>query len=95
MGLTVKISRGREYLYFQAGKKSIYIGPKDDTSKTKPENVVEALDYSQGRVQHYLDVVDKLLPLLPEPLRKQYLLKQTDILQERIATCDVQVKKSG
>ena len=85
MGLTVKTSKGKKYLYFQAGKKSIYIGPKDDTSKAKPENVVRALYYSQGRVQHYLESLDELLPLLPKPLREQYLLKQTAILQDKIA----------
>ena len=67
MGLTVKISKGREYLYFQAGKSSIYIGPKDDASRVKTENVVRALDHSLGRVQHYLESLDELLALLPEP----------------------------
>ena len=84
MGLTVKISKGREYLYFQAGKKSIYIGPKDDTTKVKTENVVLALDYSLGRAQHYLEYLDELLPLLPESLQMQYLLRQTAALQDKI-----------
>ena len=83
MGLTVKISKGREYLYYQAGKNSIYIGPKDDVSKAKTENVVRALEHSQERVQHYLESLDKLLALLPEPPRGQYLLKQTAILQDK------------
>ena len=85
MGLTVKISKGREYLYFQAGKRSIYIGPKDDASRVKTENVVRALDHSLGRVQHYLESLDELLPLLPEPLRVQYLLNRMGTLQDRVA----------
>ena len=82
MGMTVKATKDKKYLYFQAGKATIYIGPKDDTSKVKTENVIRALDYSRGRVQHYLESVDELIALLPEPLRKQQLLKQKSILQE-------------
>lgn len=85
MGLTVKISKGREYLYFQAGRDSIYIGPKDDASRAKAENVIRALDYSRERVRHYLESLDELIPLLPEPLREQHLLEQTVILQDKIA----------
>lgn len=84
MGLTVKISKGREYLYYQAGKSSIYIGPKNDVSRAKTENVVRALEHSQERVQHYLESLDELLPLLPEPLREQHTSRQTAILQDKI-----------
>lgn len=80
MGMTIKATKDKEYWYFQAGKTTIYIGPKDDLSKVKTENVLKALDYSRGRVQHYLDSVDELLALLPEPLRKQQILKQKSIL---------------
>ncbi|MDE0525098.1 MAG: hypothetical protein OXI27_00640 [Thaumarchaeota archaeon] len=82
MGMTVKATKDKEYLYFQAGKTTIYIGPKDDVTKVKTENVIRALDYSRGRVQHYLESVDELITLLPEPLRKQQLLKQKSILQD-------------
>ncbi len=85
MGLTIKISQGKEYLYFQAGKKSIYIGPKDDVTKVKIENVVKALEYSQERVQHYMESLDGMLALLPESLQEQYLLEQMTTLQDRIA----------
>ena len=80
--MTVKATKDREYLYFQAGKTTIYIGPKDDAFKVKTENVIRALDYSRGRVQHYLDSVDELIALLPEPLRKQQILRQKSILQD-------------
>lgn len=76
MGMTIKATKDKEYLYFQAGKTTIYIGPKDDLSKVKTENVIRALDYSRGRVRHYLDSVDELLALLPEPLRKQQISRQ-------------------
>ena len=85
MGMTVKVSKGREYLYFQAGRKSIYIGPKDDISRVKTENVARALEYSQERVSHYLESLDELLALLPEPTRGQYITKQAAALQDRIA----------
>ena len=93
MGLTVKISKGREYLYYQAGKKSIYIGPKHDTSRVKAENVVRALEHSQERVSHYLESLDDLLALLPEPLREQYLLEQMTTLQERVTGYAVSAKQ--
>ncbi|MBI1658863.1 MAG: hypothetical protein IS632_08870 [Thaumarchaeota archaeon] len=93
MGLTVKISKGREYLYFQAGKNSIYIGPKDDASRVKTENVVRALEHSQERVQHYLESLDELLALLPEPLRRQYLLKQASTLRDRAAVYTESARK--
>lgn len=93
MGMTVKTSKGREYLYFQAGKKSIYIGPKDDATKAKAENVLKALDYSQERVQHYLESLDEMLPLLPEPLRGQYILKRMATLQDRVAEYAVSAKQ--
>lgn len=95
MGLTTKISKGKEYLYFQAGKKSIYIGPKDDVTKVKVENVMEALEYSQERVQHYMKSLDDLLALLPESLREQYLLEQMTTLQDRVARYARQPDSAG
>lgn len=95
MGLTIKISKGKEYLYFQAGKKSIYIGPRDDVSRVKVENVMEALEYSQERVQHYMESLDDLLALLPELLREQYLLEQMTALQDRVARYARQPDSAG
>ena len=84
MVLSVKISRGIEYLYFQAGKDSIYIGPKGDPAKAKSDNVIRALDYSRERTDHYLKSFDELLPFLPEVTRKQYLTKQIVRLESKI-----------
>lgn len=72
LALTVKISKGKEYLYFQAGKESMYISPNGRPEKARQENVVKAVEYAWVRAEHYLDAIDELLPMLPEPLRKKY-----------------------
>ena len=85
MALNVKILKGNEYLYFQAGKRSIYIGPKSDPSKTKAENVVQALEYAWGRAEYHDRSIDELLLLLPTDLRKQYDAKEISRLNGRIS----------
>ena len=72
MTLIVKISRDVKYLYFQAGKESLYIAPKDNSSKVKVENVIKALDYTQERINHYRESFDELLKFLPPKERKKY-----------------------
>ena len=72
MTLITKRSSGADYLYFQAGKKSLYIAPQSDPSKAKIENVVEALEYTQERINHYHKSLDELLQFLPAKERKQY-----------------------
>ena len=84
MGLTVKISRGIEYLYFQAGKESIYIGPSHDLSKSKPENVLRAIEYSKKRAEHYMGSVDELLALLPPEQRRDCMAKYGAEMKDRI-----------
>ena len=84
MGLTIKTAKDKEYLYYQAGKKTIYIGPKDAPSKAKTDGIIQALEHSRQRVQHYLKSTDELLDMLPEPLRKQQLIKQKSMLQDKI-----------
>lgn len=73
--LTVKISKGKKYLYFQAGKESMYISPKGKPEKARQENVVKAVEYAWERADHYLDAMDELLPMLPASLRKKYSTK--------------------
>lgn len=85
MALNVKILKGNEYLYFQAGKRSIYIGPKSDPGKAKADNVVQALEYARGRADHYDRSIDELLLLLPTDLRKQYGAKEVSRLSGRIS----------
>ncbi len=84
MTLTVKISKDVEYLYFQAGKESLYIAPKNNPSKAKTENVIKALNYSKERADHYLDSFEELLSLLPADIRKQYVSKYGTKLKTRI-----------
>ena len=84
MTLITKVSGGIEYLYFQAGKNSVYLGPKDDPAKAKTENVIRALDYTRERIDHYTDSLDELLPLLPSDARRQYLADEITRLGNKI-----------
>ena len=72
MALITKTSSGADYLYFQAGKTSLYICPKNDPSKAKVENVKKAIDYTNERINHYGESLDELLRFLPAKERKQY-----------------------
>ncbi len=72
MALITKTSRRAEYLYFQAGKESLYIAPKNDPSRAKRDNVAKALDYTQERINHYNESFDELLKFLPAKERRRY-----------------------
>lgn len=85
MTLITKVSGGIEYLYFQAGKNSVYLGPKDEPAKAKKDNVVRALDYARERIGHYTDSFDELLPLLPPDVRRQYLAGEITRLGNKIS----------
>ena len=93
--LTVKISKGREYLYFQAGKKSMYISPKDKPERARQENVVKAIEYAWERAGHYIDTIDELLLMLPEPLRKKYSTRQAEQLQNKASARNQSKKKNS
>ena len=84
MVLSIKVTKGIEYLYFQAGRESLYIGPKGDPVKAKSDNVIKALNYSRDRTDHYLKSLDELLPLLPAHTRNQYIKKQIARLEVKI-----------
>ena len=75
MTLSIKIARGREYLYFQAGKESLYICPKDNPSKAKMDNLLRALEHTRERMDHYATSYNELLQLLPAKDRKSYARK--------------------
>lgn len=72
MSLSVKTSKGIRYLYFQAGRESIYIGPEGEPDKAKADNVARALDYAAGRMRHYAASYDALLDMLPPGMRERY-----------------------
>ncbi len=86
MTFTIKISKGRKYLYFQAGKESMYISPKNNPEKANQENVVRALEYAWERAEHYLESVDELLPMLPEHLHKKHMVRKAARLRDRAST---------
>lgn len=71
MTLSIKIARGKEYLYVQVGKKSLYICPKDNTDKAK-KNIVRALEHTKERIDYYTKSYDEHLKLLPPQERKKY-----------------------
>ena len=85
MVLNTKISKGIEYLYFQAGKDTLYIGPKGQPSKAKEENVVRALDHVKERMDHYAESYDELLPLLTAEARERRLSTEISGLNDRVA----------
>lgn len=84
MTFTVKISEGRRYLYYQAGKESLYIGPQSKPDKAKQENVLRALEHAWERAEHYLDAADDLLPMLSAPLRKKHVARQAALRDKAI-----------
>ena len=84
MVLNTKVTKGIEYLYFQAGKDTLYIGPKDKPWKAKEENVVRALAHVRERLDHYAESYDELLPLLTPETRSQYVDKEITKLNDRI-----------
>lgn len=88
MTLHTKSLKGKEYLYFQAGKSTIYLGPKDEPDKSKVDNVIRALNYTRERMDHYDESFDELLPLLPPKQRDQYMAKE-------VSRLGVKIKKYG
>lgn len=85
--LNLKVSKGIEYLYFQAGKDTLYIGPKGKPEKAKEENVIRALEHVSERLDHYAESYDELLPLLTPETRSQYAEKEVTKLNDRITKC--------
>jgi hypothetical protein len=85
VSITTKKSKGIDYLYFQAGVgKTLYLGPKEDLTKVKSDNVLKSLDYVKDKSTHYFEVEDKLISMLPEPERKEYLSKRSAELLARL-----------
>ena len=70
-------------MYYQAGKESLYISPKNKPDNAKQENVLKALEHAWDRTEHYLKAADELLPMLPETLREKHMTKQAGLLQDR------------
>ena len=84
MTLSVKRLNGIEYLYFQAGKASVYIGPQNEPARAKVDNVMRALDHTRERMDHYAGSFDELLSFLPPDAREQYLAREITRLNGKI-----------
>ena len=84
MTLSVKSLNGIDYLYFQAGKSSVYIGPRDEPERAKADNVMRALDHTRERMEHYAGSFDELLSFLPPDARRQYLAKEITRLNGKV-----------
>ena len=61
----------------------MYIAPQSKPDKAKQENVLKALEHAWGRAEHYLDVADDLLPMLPAPLRKKHMTRRAALLRDK------------
>ena len=85
MTLHTKTLKGKEYIYYQAGRNTIYLGPKDDPDRSKADNVMRALDHTKERIDHYTESFDELVPLLPPRLREQCVSSEVARLNGRIA----------
>ncbi len=78
MSLSTKKIHGNSYLYLSAGRsKTRLLGPANttDPSKFKTENVKEGLDYVLQRAENYVDIYLKLISLLPEEEKAEYISK--------------------
>lgn len=88
MGLSIKTIHGKEFLYFQYGKKSILIGPKGEYEKGNLDNVKISIKESDKRIDEslskYVKDTIELSFYLPEPERNEYLSKRTAELLARL-----------
>ncbi len=79
--------KGYEYLYFYPGRgKRLYLGPVKETERSKinADNVMKALEYIDRKLEHYSNVKNQLVSLLPEEQRREYLQKEERLrLQEK------------
>ena len=88
MTFNTKIFEAKKYIYFQAGRKSMYNSLKKNPEKVNLKNVTKDLDCVWGRAKHYLKSIDDLLPLLSEHLYKKHMAKKTSKLCVRAVTYD-------
>jgi len=88
MGLHVKNSHGKDFLYYLMGKDQIFIGPKSEYDKGDLPNVSKAIDHYDTKIEKILDkYVSEILELsnyMPEPERKEYLSKRSAELLARL-----------
>lgn len=65
MSLVKRRVGNRTYLYFKLpGPDEIYLGPADNI---KPDRLNQALEYLEGRIEHYQKIVEELKQLARRP----------------------------
>ncbi|TBR09349.1 MAG: hypothetical protein EPO62_05225 [Candidatus Nitrosotenuis sp.] len=62
---------------FQAGRKKIYLRNKDKPESINVEHAYEALSYLKDKLNHYSEIENKIIMMLPQPERNEYLSKRT------------------
>ena len=74
MSLEIITKGSRNYAYFYPGRdKKIYLGPVD---KICAERALTALEYLKEKSSHYSNIEQKIVLMLPEKERKQYVQKR-------------------
>jgi len=73
VGLSYKKRKGKEYVYFEAGRQgTFYLGPKDSRSSVNVENVEKALRYMRTRFMKDKETIEELISYLPKEKRQEY-----------------------
>jgi hypothetical protein len=82
MSFVSKKASGKDYPYFRAGGEGQYYLGRPE--KPNVQNILKSLDYVKDKSTHYFEVEDKLIAMLPEPERKEYLSKRSAELLARL-----------
>jgi hypothetical protein len=73
VSFTYKKHKGREYLYFQAGREgTYYISPRDASNGANIDNIEKCLKYMEQRIVNDREIVERLISLLPREKRQAY-----------------------
>jgi hypothetical protein len=73
VSFTYKKHKGREYLYFQAGREgTYYLSPRNSTEGSNIYNVEKSLKYMQTRLKKDREIIEKLISFLPKDKRHEY-----------------------
>ncbi len=94
---SIKKRHGIEYVYKGLGQLSVFIGPKNDRSKVKQENVMrllDALDQNENDdLQLYREDRNKLVPMLTEGMEREYLQKRAAAVQAYRAAFEEEIRR--
>lgn len=94
---SIKIRHGIEYVYKGLGQFSVYISPKNDRSNVKQENVMKLLDVldqnESNELQLYREDRSKLVPMLTEDMKREYLQKRTAAVKDYRAASEEEIRR--